>query len=234
MMFLFISCNSPFDVPADKGDKIIIKDPYLNDPLLLFSDDTLDYDMILPGESRTRELIVKNISDEPYNIDSTVFYHNYFISNNNEITIQPYSISGDSAKINIEFVSDNSGLFIDSMIIDNMYRPVLHLSAKVPYVFVRDFDFGTVNNGEIIGKIIKIENNYSDTITINTLSFEDNTFFRFSQTPQLPLKIAPFDTYDLLVRFSSNQSGKYSDSINITISENILFRQSSSVEAIVQ
>ncbi len=233
LLILLFACESPFDVPAREGEKKVIKDPYLNNPVLKIIPDSLDFGYVLPSEKNLMNFRVINISGENYLIKLCKFYNELFICKNEELTLAPHKTSQDTATFTVVFMQNESGLYIDSMIIDNMYRPVLYASAKVPFVYAEDMDFGKVSVNEISGKIIKIRNNSTDSVTLTSIYLENNQLFRFSQKPELPLKIAPKSSSDILLRFSSDKKGEFSDKLIFEIEENLLIKNNANLEAAV-
>lgn len=225
IFILIIACESPFDVSPSEGDKKVIDDPYLKNPILAFDIDTLNFGMILPSDIVKDSVTVFNISDKVVNIDSAEFYNDIF-----NVEIKPFKLDKkddpeDSKQIGIYFQNEKSGIYKDSMIIDNMYRPTLYTQAKIPDVFGRDVDFGIVEINEISGSFIKIENISNQKVIINNIELLNNELFNFSKNPELPFEISPQSFHDILVRFQAANVGNFSDTVEISINNDLILKK---------
>lgn len=233
IIILLISCESPFDVPAHKGDKKVIKDPFSDNPILKIIPDSLNFDFVFPSQKKSFDFGVINISNDKYQIQSCDFYEDLFVCNNESKFLEPHELNNDTLFFSVEFTQDESGIYSDSLIIDNMFIPVLYANAVVPFVYAEDVLFGDVNENEITGKIIKIQNNSNDSVTLTSVYLEKNHLFRFSQTPDLPVTIAPKSSYDILIRFSHDNKGDYSDKLFFEIEEYLIIKNHSELSATV-
>ena len=215
------SCSSPLDVPANRRIDVE-ENPYLN-PIVKLNPNYLIFDFVHPDSSKTLTIEIENNQDKKYLITNYFLYYgnNNFQILNKEIPIilEAKGLDNSKKKIEIKFIGKSSGVYIDSLILANVFYPIGFLEAKVPYIYLNDY----YQNNVPVGKKQQIEltltNVSENAAIINKVNFSDN-LIEFSVKNSLPIELPRNSKKNLVLEFTAKQSGKYSTQVKLEIITN--------------
>lgn len=219
ILFLVLgSCSSPLDVPANRRIDIE-ENPYLN-PIVRLNPNYLNFDFVHPDSSKILTIDIENNQDKKYFISNYFLYYgnNNFQIINKEIPVilEAKGLENSKKKVEIKFIGKSSGVYIDSLILANIFYPIGFLEAKVPYIYINDY----YQNNVPVGKKQLIEltlTNVSENVAIiNKVSFAEN-LLDFNIKNSLPIELPRNSKKKLALEFTPKQSGKYSTKVQLEI-----------------
>lgn len=228
LLIIFISCDSPLDVPADKIDEKVIDDPFLKDPVIDIIPDSVNLGYIFPNEEFNGNITIQNIKNKRNQIDDYQFSNDYFELDFEEVTLQPQDQSGDSKEFRFTFRQEQPGEYKDTLIFSGMLYPYLPLKAIVPHVFGYDLSFENTNiDSSPTPSIMTIYNKSDETVEITELVFSDNDIFYMPeiQNNDYPIPIYSNDKIEILVSFNPQELKSYSEEVQIKISNDLILKE---------
>ncbi|NQV16938.1 MAG: choice-of-anchor D domain-containing protein [Armatimonadetes bacterium] len=183
--------------------------------------DQYDFGNTIIGQPASVELPVTNIGTADLSIDAMNFTLNDFYTDEVLPIIIP---QGNTENLTIYFEPSTWGPFTCALTIESN-DPVnpaeeVNLSGygieEDPQIVVspNSLNYGSIRVGAITGRYIEISNQGSGTLEITTLDFDDTHFF-VDDTVELPIFVAPTQSYDLRIWFSPDAAITYSGALDI-------------------
>ncbi len=217
------SCKSPLDVDAIR-DKDTIYDPNNKPAEIRFIPELLDFDIVFPDDESEMEFSIENISKDDVlvnQISTKSINSSYKLAS--EFT--PFTLGTSSSNkfksISMKFSNSKTGIFFDTISVNDFKKPTLILKATVPDVYGRDLVFDNTTKGGISGKVLRIFNETDDSVTISQFSIiENQTVFFEEPKIQLPLTIAGKSSVNIVINFNPAEAKNYKSEIRIKVLTN--------------
>jgi hypothetical protein len=221
LLFLFTSCKDPSVVDANR-EIIIIHDPNYLPPVLKITPEIIDFGIVHPGKTVSKEFLITNITDKPVVLDKIQaknFLLNYTFNTLLPFTLEPQNNSGDKKSISFSFKSDETGKYDDKIDWGTYKNPVTIINAKVASVWAEDINFETTKVGSFDLKFLKIYNSSSVTATITEFTIVDEDGVIINEpSVELPLVIEPkSNTKDIILTFYPKDAKIFNPQIKIKV-----------------
>ena len=190
-------------------------------PAIQLGFDQYDFGNTIIGQPASVELPVTNLGTADLSIDAMNFTLNDFYTDEVLPIILP---PGNSENLTIYFEPSTWGPFSCVLTVESN-DPVnpaeeVNLSGygieEDPQIVVspNSLNYGSIRLGAITGRYIEISNQGSGSLEITTLDFDDTHFF-VDDTVELPIIVAPTQSYDLRIWFSPDAATTYSGALDI-------------------
>lgn len=214
-------CSSPLDVPANRRIDIE-ENPYLN-PIIKLNPNYLLFDFVHPDSSKVLTVEIENNQDKKYLLSNYYLYYgsNNFQILNKEIPIilEPKGQENSKRKVEIKFKAKSAGVYIDSLILANIFYPIGFLEAKVPYIYIQDYYQNNVPVGTKQVIELSLTNVSENGAIINKVNLTDNSLdFVIKNT--LPIELPRNTQKKLLLEYFPKQAGNYSTKLQLEIITN--------------
>ena len=192
-------------------------------PQIKFSQDTLNFSNVAPGETVTKNVSYSNSSRAVLHI-----YNSNFVDINKQYNMQgkiaDSITAGGSGSVSIKFSPNILGRLSSELIIESdapTSSDTLFLTANVVnpvFSFLSDtLNFGNVDKDRIASKTLTVKNTGTTNLFINkfTISGINRTDFSLPDTAQ-PDTILQLESKDFIINFKSSIPGKKSAILIIT------------------
>jgi hypothetical protein len=217
---MLIECSSPLDVPANR----IIKkenEPGTGDEIFSLSTNYIEFYFDEPLGVQTKSFEIRNLLDENYTINSISFKNSEkFFSKSHHPT--PISLSkanqNDSKEIvNVKFSPTEPGIFIDTILINDLKSPVVKVLATVLTIRVQELDFIDVPLGNTGNRTITVKNYGNSTAVIKGAIITDPEFVFEMEDILFPLYIQKNSSFSFWVKFTPSEKQSYTGRIDFNI-----------------
>lgn len=220
-ILLLGGCSSPLDVPANRRIDIE-ENPYLN-PIIKLNPNYLFFDFVHPDSTKILTIEIENNQDKKYLLTNYYLFYgnNNFNIINKELPIilEAKGLDNSKKKIDIKFTGKSAGVFIDSLILANVFYPIGFLEAKVPYIYINDYYQNNLKVGQKHLFEISITNFSENAAIINKVNFSDTSIDIVIKN-SLPIELPRNSKKNLIIECLPKISGNYTTQVQLEIVTN--------------
>lgn len=226
------SCISYLNYPYIKAIEWITDELPAPKGLLESNEDDFDFGALLPGDSSTKTLIIRNNGRQDLHITDMYFWNDlnmpeepkaYFLESGEptKFTLTP----GETHKIKIQFkplASLKDYDYSDDLVIENdgMGNNKKYISLTGtggenvnygPYLtmFETDIDFGSILAGGTATRPVTLINDGTTRMTITKIGFDEETEdFRYAAEYHMPEQVEPGEEFSQVIKFTPLEAEK--------------------------
>ncbi len=223
ILFIFNNaCKYPSSLDANR-EITVVYDPNDLPPVFLISPEEIDFGIVHPNKTISKEFRIYNITNHFITIEKMQAKN--YLQNYSFNTFVPFSLeksgnTNDNRNIIVSFKADVTGNFDDKIDWGIYKNPITNLKAKVASVWADDINFETTKVGSFDLKFLKINNtsNYVATIDEFNIVDSDNVIL-IEPAVELPITISPnSSSQDIIITFYPKSAKTFSPYIKIKAS----------------
>ena len=216
-----ISCQDPSALDATKNIQVI-HDPNNLPAVFELEPGEIDFGLIHPGKTYSKNFLISNISTKNVRINSikAMNYPAQFIfSASLPIDLKPKGTQGHSKSVSLSFLSETPGNFSDMINWTDYKNPHTKMTAKVASVWANDVKFVDTKVGEYDLKVLNIVNSSDAEATITEFELIDPDGVIILSPPfTLPTVIEPnSSTRNIFLTFNSSDAKIFKAQIRIKV-----------------
>lgn len=211
------SCQEPSTLDANKKITVVY-DPNNQPSVFQVVPDEIDFKLVHPGKSYSKEIVIRNISNNSVvinSINAKKYKDNFLFYTSYPIELGAKSSNESEKMVELVFTSADHGEFVDIIEWSDYKNPQTIIKAQVASVWANDIKFTDTKIGNLDLKVLNIINssNNDATITEFTLIDEDNVFIIEPEytTPQIiPAKSS---SKNIFITFNPNADKVFNSKI---------------------
>lgn len=225
LTFLFMSliaCQDPSGLDATKNIHVIY-DPNNLPAVFELEPNEIDFELLHPGKTYTKNFIIRNISSKQVrinNIKANSYLDKYNFSTSLPIDLNPKGSTGHSISASVSFMSEKPGDYTDYINWVDYKNPHTKLIAKVASVWADDVKFIDTKVGEYDLKVLNIVNSSDVEATITEFELIDpDKVIILSPPLVVPTVIEPnSSSRNIFLTFNSSKAKVFKAQIRIKVS----------------
>lgn len=215
LIIVFLSCSSPLDVDADRGDKKIIGEKVYDISII---PDTLDFGIVHPNRNKSLEFSIQNETNGDFQIDKLIVqnYSEFSIEDFANVLLKKKGDTYDKHSFKVNFHGNKFGRYVDSIYVNELLNPDLKVIAIIPGIYGEDLTFQNVSVGEIGSQFLYIINISDQDAYLNDIQISDNVF-KFKSLNNNELIVKANETKELIITFEPEISKTYNAYIKFNV-----------------